>query len=116
MGFRPSQRFTRFLAAVVLMSLGAGLMFPFRFIGVAVIAFGFCLAVPQAMEMWRARRNPYDLSLLREIHEREAARDEPEEDNAERDMIYCHRCNLSVPETYSICPECGSILGRPGCG
>jgi hypothetical protein len=45
--------------------------------------------------------------LLREIHERDMARDEPEEDSDERDMVYCHRCELSFPDTHSICPGCG---------
>ena len=39
--------------------------------------------------------------------------DEPEDtDDTDRDMIYCHRCGGSVPGTYSICPECGCVLGR----
>jgi hypothetical protein len=71
--------------------------------------------VYQGVFLWRERRGAYDLRLLREIHEREMNRDEPEEDRYERDMIYCHRCNLSVPESYSICPECGGFLGKNGC-
>jgi hypothetical protein len=113
MGFRvgPANRFTRLVASVLVMTLGFGLFGLLWPAGVALSGFGFCMAVWQGVNIMRERRGRYDLQSLREIHDRELAQDEPEPDRYERDLAYCHRCNLSVPETHSICPECGGKLG-----
>lgn len=108
----PANRFTRLVAALLVLSFGVWLLFPLPPVGFALIGFGLSLAVWHGIGLARERRGKYDLGLLRAIHEKELNRDEPEEDRYERDMAYCHRCNLSVPDTHSICPECGGHLGK----
>lgn len=92
--------------------LGAGLT--------AVAGAVLCFEVwTYASERWN-RRDPYDLSLLdRTESYRGPSRDDPQVDSEapdwdveEGDTVYCHRCDVSMPTAYSICPKCGAVLGR----
>lgn len=106
----PANRFTRLVASLLLASFGVGFLFPLPPLGIALILLGLSLSVWQGVQMARERRGKYDLMLLRELHEKDVAREEPEPDRYEQDMVYCHRCALSFPDTHSICPQCGAIL------
>ena len=98
----------RLVAAIVLMALSTPFLSPFPPLGIGLMATGAGIALYQAVQMWRERRDPYDLSRLFEQQT-----DEPEDtDDTDREMIFCHRCGVSVPGTYSLCPECGGVLGR----
>lgn len=107
----PTNRPTRLLASLLLAAVGGGLLSPWPPFGLLMLAAGCGLALYQGIGMWRDRRDPYDLEGLRQLHEKDLAQDEPEDEPYERDMAYCHRCNLSVPATHTICPECGGFLG-----
>jgi uncharacterized paraquat-inducible protein A len=78
-------------------------------IGLSLIAVGLCLCLYQGVQMWRERRDPYDLSRL---WEDVPVKEEPEEDAKFRNMILCHRCGASMSAKYSICPQCGVPLGQ----
>jgi len=104
----PYRRWMRLVAALVLMAMSTALLYPFPPLGIGLMAAGAGIALYQAVQIWRERRDPYDLSRLFE-----QPPDEPEEtDDTDREMIFCHRCGVSVPGMYSLCPECGGVLGQ----
>ncbi len=90
-------------------------------IGLAVIAGSvLCTEIwNYACERWRTR-DRYDLTLLSGTPEYKGpSRDDgsltadlqPLWETEEGDVVYCHRCDVSMPVSYSVCPKCGSILG-----
>lgn len=52
------------------------------------------------------RRDPYDLSLLREVHER-GQLPESEAEDAPDDAVYCRHCHEAYPASCLQCPRCG---------
>lgn len=71
------------------------------------------------LDAWRRWRDKgrYDLNKLRQVDERikqkESAEPEPDSPTAApRTLIYCHHCGDSMSQAYSICPGCGTPLGR----
>ena len=103
--YGPTNRITRIAAALILAAFGAALLSALPPLGLALVAVGIGVAVWQGVLLWQERRSPYDLSRLWE-----GQRDEPEPDDRERDMIYCHRCGASMSLRHSICPQCGCVL------
>ena len=90
------------------MAFGASLLFPFPPFGIVLILAGAGIAIYHGTQLWQERRDPYDLSRLYET-----LPDEPEnDDDPDREYIYCHRCGGSLPAHHSICPECGGVLGH----
>ena len=121
----PVNRAARVTAAVVLLSFGAPLLLsrsilfmmaglPLAGVGVGVIVF----EAVQAVQRHRSRPDRYDLSLLKETEGyRGPSRDDPDDrpeipawETENGDTVYCHRCDVSMPATYSVCPQCGAIL------
>ena len=109
------KRARRLAAALLLAALSASLMpYPLNQIG---IWSGSAYFLVQAWLWFRERPGAYDLNRLRDLHEREANRDDSEESDVKSlktagALLYCHRCSLSVPATHAICPQCGGFLGR----
>ncbi len=104
----PYRRWLRVVAALVLMALSTPLLYPFPPLRIGLIALGAGIAIYQGVQMWRERPDPYDLSRLYET-----LPDEPEnDDDPDREFIYCHRCGGSLPAHHSICPQCGGVLGQ----
>ena len=76
-------------------------------------------AMAYGRERW-SRRNRYDLTLLNDVESYHGpSRDDPnfkaetpDWEAEEGDTIYCQRCDISMPTTYSICPKCGAALGH----
>ena len=66
--------------------------------------------------MWRralsrlfVRRDPYDLSQLREVHEERAWRPgDPEPVDGEHAMALCPRCGAEYEARLGACPRCGA--------
>lgn len=109
----PINRITRLMAGVALLAFGGyalltGLWF-LDLVGIAVVLVGLGAVVVQGRAMWRERSDPYDLSKL---WDKPPVIEEPEEDNKERTLAYCHHCGASLPEAYGICPQCGRPMGR----
>ena len=86
---------------------------PLLVIGLAVA--GQCCY--QGIRDWKNRPDPYDLNLLNHTSPyRGASRDDPAEEptkiaEADDDVI-CLRCHISLPGHYSLCPQCGVVLGH----
>lgn len=52
------------------------------------------------------RRDPYDLGLLREVHERDQL-PTSEAEEAPDDAVYCRHCHEAYPASCLQCPRCG---------
>jgi hypothetical protein len=122
----PTNRAVRILAALVIISLGVGMLavtaMPVALAPAALIAVGGCIL---CAEVWAyclvryRRRDRYDLSLLDEIpgyngpsrDEPSSAPQNPDWESEEGDVAYCHRCDVSMPPGCAICPQCGAVLG-----
>ena len=123
----PANRPTRVLAACILLGIGLGIAetkpMPPGLVGVALTAVAcavlFFEAWTYGRERWN-RRDPYDLSLLNHVETYQGpSRDDPcagpelpEWEAQDSDTVYCHRCDVSMPTAYSVCPKCGGVLGR----
>ena len=73
-------------------------------------AFGLVagvLVVATVASLVRPRRDPYDLSLLREVDE-QAQIGEVEEPTTEFDSVVCPCCAAVYNRRLPICPRCGS--------
>ncbi|MCW3095469.1 MAG: hypothetical protein JWL77_1087 [Chthonomonadaceae bacterium] len=108
----PANRITRLFAGLVLMGISAP-MFLFRnplslLIGFTICGIGLGVVVWQGWQMWRERPDPYDLNRLWDKPAPEP--DKPLETPADEDLIYCHRCGVSMSEIHAICPQCGNFL------
>ncbi len=77
-------------------------------LGWLLIALGCASAGIQGRCYLRERGNPYDLNRL---WEEAPVREEPDDPGHPGTLTYCHRCGASMPDTYSICTECGNFLG-----
>lgn len=123
----PVNRATRIVAALVLMGFGGlsvyGALFAERLLGVALLSTGLGVILFEAWRYGSERLNrpdPYDLSLLKDTPiYRGPSRDDPndrEEEPAyecdDENVVYCYRCDVSMPAHYDICPRCGNFLGR----
>lgn len=108
----PANRITRLFAGLVLLGMGAPLLLfrnpPIMVVGLAICGIGLGAVVWQGILMWRERRDPYDLSRLWDTPPPEP--DQPLEALGDEDLIYCHRCGISMSEAHSICPKCGNFL------
>jgi hypothetical protein len=94
-----------------------------RWIGMAFLMAGLGLIVFEAWRYGREllnRPDPYDLSLLKEAPTYQGpSRDNPEEREPsptyecdDENVVYCYRCDVSMPAHYDICPRCGNFLGK----
>lgn len=100
-----SRALSRFAIAVLcILAAGAvGARMPMIGLGLAIVGIVFAFL---GFRELRPARDPYDLKLLREIHEKEEIR------------------NVRVPESVSnniVCPVCGEVYGNdlplcPNCG
>lgn len=108
-------RLIRLVASVTLACFSAtlfGVAPPLALVGIVI---GLAAAGYQGLQMWRERRDPYDLSRLWDTPLNSAELDkaeEPEEDGKTRTLALCHRCGASMSTRYSICPHCGVPLGH----
>ena len=125
----PANRVTRVIAALIVLSFGAGIfavtpMPPaLALAGAAVAAIAGCVLCREALaysrERWR-RRDRYDLSLLDDAPRYNGpSRDDPDQgpetpswESEEGDVVYCHRCDVSMTTALSVCPKCGCRLGH----
>jgi hypothetical protein len=101
------------IAAVLVVALGCGLLLVTPIFGVMLATSGLALMVWQALALWRAREDPYDLKKLWDapVLLGEESDDQPDESGLESDsMAYCHQCGHAVPTTYARCPECGNLI------
>lgn len=105
---KPSGRGTAigYLAAAMaslLLAAAAGARLP----ALGLLAIGSCLvfAVLGLLAL-RQRRDPYDLQLLREIHEREEMLKARVPD-PHGDLVYCPYCSDVYSSEYPMCPKCG---------
>lgn len=110
-----ANRITRLFAGLVLMAMGAPLLL-YRnpvalLLGLGICGAGLGAVIWQGVRMWRERPDPYDLNRLWDTPPPEP--DQPQEAFGDEDLIYCHRCGISMPETHSICPKCGNFLNSP---
>ncbi len=104
----------RAAAAGMLMALSLFLLPPP--LNLVFVLIGLIFLLAQGAALLKTRPQAYDLAQLKSLHERELARDDPEEpdeaaEGIERDWVYCHRCGGSLPASHAICPECGGPLG-----
>ena len=123
----PVNRITRVVAALLLMSIGGLFLVGNGLVGslFALVPVGAGLGILlleawRAGQEWRNRPDPYDLSLLKDLpsyqgpsrdnplHKEDASTHEAEGANT----VYCHRCDVSMPAHYDICPRCGNFLGK----
>ena len=110
----------RMVSAVVLMAFGGSILsfgnLPAIVLGLALLILGAAILLQGLSESVRDRRSRperYDLSELRRIHvEIESKSQEPTVESDPDEMVYCHRCGVSMSQAHSICPECGGPLGR----
>ena len=105
-------RITRLFAGLILMAMGAP-MLVFRnpaivLVGLSICGIGLGVVMWQGGQMWRERPDPYDLNRLWDKPPPEP--DKPLETPADEDLIYCHRCGVSMSGIHAICPQCGSFL------
>src|SRR5438067_2482904 len=123
----PANRPTRVIAALAVLALAATSVGvapgPVGFAGGAISAAAICVLCAEGLafvrERWR-RRDKYDLTLLDDTrhyegpsHDDPGRRPEtPAWESEEDDVVYCHRCDVSMPTFHSICPKCGCPLGR----
>lgn len=104
------------IAALILALAGGVLVGGSPLLGGALLVVGLGAGAWQAWQLWRNRRDPYDLSRL---WEHDSSNDEPEESadeddwqgNGEPELLYCHHCGHGVPPPHVRCPECGQRLG-----
>jgi hypothetical protein len=123
----PANRITRIVAAVAILGIAAMVHTPrsgpAAIIGaaLAMCAAGIlCIEARAYFREFRSRRDRYDLSLLIDTPGFQGpSRDDPEHgplapawESEDGDTVYCHRCDVSMPDTYSICPTCGAKLGN----
>ena len=123
----PSNGATRVIAALVVLSLGIGILvtipMPAALAGAAIVAVAGSIICGELWAYCRKRwsdRDPYDLSLLNDAAGYEGpSRDDPKRipagaswESEEGDTVYCHRCDVSMPSAYSTCPKCGVPLGQ----
>lgn len=105
-------RITRLFAGLVLAGMGAPMLVfrnpPILLVGVAICGIGLGVVVWQGVQMWRERPDPYDLNRLWDTPPAEP--DQPKETPDDGDLIYCHRCGVSMSEAHAICPQCGNFL------
>ena len=123
----PANRSTRVIAALVILSLGVGILLstpmPAAIAGTVLAAIAGVVLCSElwtyCRERWN-RRDPYDLSLLDDAPIFTGpSRDDPGHTPAApswaseaEDTVYCHRCDVSMPAAYSTCPKCGTLLGH----
>jgi hypothetical protein len=123
----PANRVTRVVAALVVLGIGVGILVSSPMpaalavsVIVAVAGGTLCMEARAFLrERWR-RRDPYDLSLLNDLPGYSGpSRDNPIQppdalawESEPGDTVYCHRCDVSMPASYSTCPKCGSMLGH----
>ena len=115
----PINRPTRIVAALVIMSIGAPMLFTglwaFVVLGAVFTGIGVFSAGVESWRWfldWKHRPDPYDLTRLWEEPLPEKAHAlEPEEDDVEREYPLCHRCGDAVAPGYAVCPHCGCFLG-----
>lgn len=89
------------------LSLLAAAGFVARFLLLAVVLLGFSIYL-MSKAFQKARKDPYDLSELREIHERELVRDQRlDEPMNSSHVIYCPFCSTVYQEDLKVCPHCG---------
>jgi hypothetical protein len=99
------------IAAVLVVALGCGLLLVTPIFGAMLAASGLALVVWQALTLWRAREDPYDLKKLWDAPVPLSDDDQPDESALDADaMSYCHHCGHAVPLSYARCPECGNPL------
>ena len=105
----PTNRVTRLVAAIIVICFSGALISSAPPLALLAAGIGVTAACYQGVQMWRERRDPYDLSRLWETPN---APEQPEEDGKVRTMAFCHRCGASMPTHHSICPQCGVPLGQ----
>ncbi len=101
------------IAAVLVVAVGTGLLLVTPIFGVMLLISGLALALWQALTVWRAREDPYDLKKLWDapVPLKDEDDDQPDESALDRDsMAFCHQCGHAVPLSYARCPECGNLL------
>jgi hypothetical protein len=123
----PPNRPTRVIAALVVLSFGVAIVvttpMPVSLAGAAVVAVAGCILCTELWAYCRERwsgRDRYDLSLLNDAPSYTGlSRDDPGRDpdtpsweSEAGDIVYCHRCDVSMPASYSTCPKCGALLGH----
>ena len=117
------KRWMRILAGLVLMSFGASYLalgFPMLLVGFPLLLIGLGATGEAGFRLWQSWKNrpdPYDLRLLNETspyrgESRDAPAEEPSREAEADDLVICHRCQVSMPSHYSICPQCGVPLGH----
>jgi hypothetical protein len=78
-----------------------------RFLLLAVVLLGGSIYF-MVKAFQKVRKDPYDLSELRELHERELLRDQMmEEPPNSSHVIYCPFCSTVYREDMKVCPHCG---------
>ncbi len=103
-----ANRITRLVAAILVICL-APMLVGGGPLALTIMAIGGGAVVYQGLQMWRERRDRYDLSRLWDVP---PTNEEPEEDDKYRNMALCHRCGASMSTKHSICPQCGVPLGQ----
>lgn len=101
------------IAALIVLAVGAGLLFAAPPLGVLLLVIGAGAAVWQGRQLLASRRDPYDLSRLWEPEPEDQA-DEGAVDAMDSDddgTLLCHACGHAVPHPLRVCPECGRALG-----
>jgi len=102
------------IAALILLLAGGALVGGDPILGGALLVVGAGASVWQGWQLWKSRRDPYDLSRL---WDDPLPGDEPEEEpdpdsfyTEDDGTLYCHGCGHAVPATLARCPECGRQL------
>ena len=105
-------RITRLFAGLALMGMGTWLIAYWNpissLVGFTICGSGIGVVIWQSVQMWRERPDPYDLNRLWDKPAPEP--DQPLETPADKDLIYCHRCGVSMSAIHAICPQCGQFL------
>jgi uncharacterized paraquat-inducible protein A len=108
----PANRIMRLFAGLVLMGFGAPLFLyhslPAMLLGLLICGTGLGVVAWQGWRMWQEREDPYDLNRLWDKPPAEP--DKALEMRGDENLVYCHRCGISMSEAHSICPKCGHFL------
>ncbi|MCW5946117.1 MAG: hypothetical protein KIT74_03725 [Fimbriimonadales bacterium] len=102
---RRAAAISRFASAILCLFFAAVLGARMPVIGIGFAVAGLVLAFLGYRDL-RDKRDPYDLSLLKEIHEEEELRNVrvPESTG---DNVMCPACGEVYTNEFPICPRCG---------
>ena len=101
-------RIPSWLYRVLVVSVVGTLLFKNVF--VLVTLFGgmtlICIATMVTYPLRNVHRDPYDLTLLKEIHEREELEAAAEAHRLDEGDVVCSRCGHVYGSKFKVCPNC----------